>query len=158
VLKVISLALLTLFLAGCSYAGVSRREAIEAASEGAKQQAPGRLAVRHVLKRQTADGKNVWLVEFTISPRRVEPELGGRICALSFKNSSAYDLPTRTSSSTTPSRQPPRRASGQSLAPVRTSKRTCARNTKILGRTSSGMNLEVDAAAESVTLAILAMC
>jgi hypothetical protein len=93
VCRAISLTLLTLFLAGCGYAGLSKREAIEVAAEGAKHQAHGRLAVRYALKRKTPEGHKVWLVEFRISPRRVTPWLGGRICALSFNNSAAYQLP-----------------------------------------------------------------
>lgn len=88
-----SLAFLALFLAGCGYAGLSKREAIRVAAEGAKHQAHGRLAVRHALKRKTTDGHKVWLIEFTIKPRRVSPWLAGRICALSFNNSAAYNLP-----------------------------------------------------------------
>jgi hypothetical protein len=110
----------------CGYAGLSKREAIRVAAEGAKHQAHGRLAVRHALKRKTPDGHMVWLVEFSISPRRVSPWLGGRICVLSFNNSSATTCRTPPTSSATQSRQPRRRASGQSPARAPTSNRTYA--------------------------------
>jgi hypothetical protein len=121
-----SLALLALCLVGCGYAGAVQAQAIRTAAEGAKRQAHGRLAVLHAVKRKTPDGHKVWLVEFRIRPRRVAPWLGGRICALSFSNSGRTSCRTRTTSSTTSSKQRPPRASGRSPALARMSNRTCA--------------------------------